>query len=62
MDDLNLQESIPESFGKDLADFNLSASFTGKNILKVQEALTPEVEKPENKEDVLIETFGKVCG
>jgi hypothetical protein len=25
-----LEESIPESFGKDLADFNLSLSMTGK--------------------------------
>lgn len=30
IDDLNLQESIPESFGKDLTDFNLSLSMTGK--------------------------------
>ena len=50
MDDLNLQESIPESFGKDLTDFNLSLSMTGK--------LMSNFEQP--KEDVLVETFGKV--
>ena len=50
MDDLNLQESIPESFGKDLTDFNLSLSMTGKKM--------PVFDQP--KEDVLIETFGKV--
>lgn len=50
IDDLNLNESIPESFGKDLTDFNLSLSMTGKQMLLV----TPP------NEDVLVETFGKV--
>lgn len=58
-EDLKLEESIPESFGKDLADFNLSLSMTGK-LDQIAAKLAEEPPKQIHKEDILVETFGKV--